>query len=140
MPPPRTGDLACRLDAIVAFLPLFEAPDFEFGRWETSRSDEPTILISPYFSFSDTARQFVQAAYDCNWVLSNFDWQAWAEAAELRDDRDALENASPEQLAMLLTWQIRNDRFSEGALSGSFSSGLLLGILRRAKAIRVGLN
>ena len=85
----------------------------------------------------------MQAAYDCGWVLSDFDWGSWAETAEatvLYEDRSALKNASPEQLAKLLTWQIRNDRFSEGSLSKSFDSGLLVGILGRAEAMRAEIQ
>ena len=143
MPSLPTEDLARRLDGIVAFLPLFGSPGFDFGHWVTSRPDEPDVLIFPYFALSVTAEKFVKATYAFGWVVSDFDWQTWAEtteAAELHDGGNVLENASPEQLAKLLTWQIRLDRFSEGSLSRSFSSGLLPNILRRAKAIRVGLK
>ena len=127
-----------RPDGIIAFLPLFESHDFEFGHWKTPQSDEPDVLIPPYFSFSDTATNFVQAAYNYGWVLSDFDWQSWATTAEanaLREDRSALETASPKKLAKLLTMLIRGDRFSEGTLLDAFNSGLLTNILRRARAM-----
>jgi hypothetical protein len=128
-----------RLDSIVAFLPLFESPDFKFGHWVTSRPEEPEALIFPHFSLSGTARKFVQTAYDCGWVLSDFDWGSWAETAEavdLCESRSALDNASPEQLSKLLTCQIRADRFVDGALSKSIDSGELTNILSRAQTIR----
>jgi uncharacterized protein DUF6508 len=141
MPSLPTEDLARRLDGIVAFLPLFGSPGFDFGHWVTSRPDEPDVLIFPYFMLSVTAEKFVKATYAFGWVVSDFDWQTWAETAEavdLCENQSALGNASPEQLAKLLTWQIRVDRFVEGSLSKSFGSGMLTNILRRAQAIRVG--
>jgi Family of unknown function (DUF6508) len=83
----------------------------------------------------------MQAAYDGGWVLSDFDWQAWAETADanvLREDRSALETTSPAQLAKLLTMLIRGDRFSEGTLSNAFNPGLLTNILRRARVMEAG--
>jgi hypothetical protein len=82
------------------------------------------------------ANKFVQTAYDCGWVLSDFDWGSWAETAEaveLCENQSALNSASPEHLAKLLTWQIRIERFVDGALSKSFDSGVLTNILRRAQ-------
>jgi hypothetical protein len=138
-----TSDPANRLpyrpDGIITFLPSFESPDFELGHWETPESNEPIVLIAPYFSFSDTGRMFVQAAYDSGWVLAVFDWQSWVDTAEanrLCEDRSALEIASPDQLAKLLTMLVRSDRFSEGTLSEAFKSGLLTRILRRCQSLQ----
>jgi hypothetical protein len=94
MPWLPADNLARRLDGIVAFLPLFESPGFKFGHWVTSRPEEPDTLIFPYFSFSDAASKFVEAAYAFGWVLSDFDWGGWAEtpeAAELYESRNALD-------------------------------------------------
>jgi hypothetical protein len=92
-----TDDSPYRLDGIITFLPLFESPGFEFGHWETPESNEPNVLIAPYFSFSDTGRMFAQAVYDSGWVVADFDWQRrvdTAEANRLREDRSALEIGS----------------------------------------------
>ncbi len=54
---------------------------------------------------------FVAAAYKFGWVLwGGFDWAEWMktqEAQRLRDDREALSRATPDQLARLLTVLIR---------------------------------
>jgi hypothetical protein len=68
MSPILPDNLLDRLDGIIAFLPWFETPDFKFGHWLASRPEEPDTLIFPYFSFSDTASKFVQAAYAFGWV------------------------------------------------------------------------
>src|SRR6202051_4777683 len=96
MQPDRSTNFIRRLDSIVAFLPFFESPDFEFGRWETPRSEKPNVLISPYFSLSDTASKFVQAVYDSGWVDT---WAESAEARELTENEVGLQSATSEQLA-----------------------------------------
>lgn len=111
------------MQALAAFLPKFEAPGFEFGDWE-----------SGWFSPSREALDFISACYELGWMKPNFDWPTWMgteEAARLRDDPAALEQATPEQLSRLLTVLIRQDRFSDGVLGISFESDLLVRIVRR---------
>ncbi len=67
-----------------------------------------------------------------------FDWPTWArtpEAQALHDDRPTLAAATPGQLKKLVTAVVREDRFNEGALGGSFESGLMAAIARRAAAL-----
>ncbi|MFN2135974.1 MAG: DUF6508 domain-containing protein [Candidatus Promineifilaceae bacterium] len=130
-----------RLQALAAFLPLFEAPGFEFGVWQGSRELGPGHYTMPYFEPGKTALAFVQTTYAQNWVLRGWDWPAWTqteEAVRLRDDPAALAAASAEQLAKLLTVLIRQDRFVEGGLDSAFESGLLTAIARRATVLAQG--
>lgn len=111
------------LKALAEFLPRFEAPGFEFGSWE-----------SGWFSPSQEALDFISACYASGWMKPNFDWPTWMgteEAARLRDDPAALEQATPEQLSRLLTVLVRQDRFADGSLAAAFDSGLLVRIVRR---------
>ena len=92
----------------------------------------------PFVSYDPIVDSFVEAAYSHAWVLKAFDWPTWAQSAEarsLRDDEAAIRNATPEQLARLLTVCIRQDRFVEGALMEAFDSGLILRIVERAAAL-----
>lgn len=121
-----------RLDALTAFLPQFESPEFKFGQMEMSPGEMSRYTLSP------TASEFVEVCEDTHWVRWFFEWADWKESPEaiqLRDDPDALEEATPEQLEQLLTTVIRQDRFVEGALGSAFDSGLLVRILRRAAAL-----
>jgi hypothetical protein len=130
--------LADRLRGITVFLETFAAPDFNFGAWSQQSSAEGEVLVAPQFSLGDEAISFVQAAYDFGWVLPQFDWMKWngtQEADRLRNEGEALAQASPEQLARLLTVCIRQDRFAEGALQAAFESGILTRILQRAAVI-----
>ncbi len=127
-----------RLAGLANFLPVFQAPGFEFGHWEGGEKTESGALQMPYLVLSDNAKAFVRAAYDLGWVLRDFNWSRWKDtpgAKRLRDDPKALGNASPEELARLLTICIRQDRFVEGTLDSAFNSGLLIRIMARAEAI-----
>jgi hypothetical protein len=104
-----------RLKAIVRFL-----PDFQNGNGLT-RLDE-----------------FVQAAYQYEWVSGDVNWVEWKqtpEAEKLRDEPDVLSQASEHDLVCLLTTCIRQERFCEGSLESTYESGLLTGILQRADAL-----
>ena len=130
-----------RLAGLAAFLPVFLAPGFEFGRWGGGEKTDSGAIQMPYYVLSDEAEAFVRVAYDLGWVLAGFDWPAWKETPEaisLLDDPESLRNASPEQLAQLLTVCIRQDRFVEGGLAAAFQSGLLTAIVARAKSVLGG--
>ena len=118
-----------RLNALAAFAPEFESPDFSFSFGKMVGN--PGCM--PYYQLSPVVAGFVDACYKTGWVQP-FDWVEWkgtAEAARLRDDRTALEESTREQLGRLLTVLIRQDRFVEGALGSSYELGLLTGIVRR---------
>jgi Family of unknown function (DUF6508) len=77
-----TDPLHARLAGIAAFLPVFQAPEFEFGRWGGGEKTAGGAITMPYFMLSDEAAAFVQAAYDLGWVLEGFDWPTWKETPE----------------------------------------------------------
>lgn len=136
----RSGDtLAARLEALASLLPEFEAGGFACGEWRGGEEQRPGVIAMPWFALSEPVRRFVRTTYDEEWVLSDFAWTSWAdtpEAQTLREDRDALAQATPEQLAKLLTMLIRRNKFVEGALAGDCESGLLTAVLRRADRLR----
>jgi len=127
-----------RLRRLASFLPAFESTAFEFGKWNNPKSTDKDAFTLPFFVLSETANAFVKEAYDLGWVERDFDWGTWMgtpEALNLRDTPASLVNATPAQLAHLLTVVIRQDRFAEGSLVASYESGLLTGILRRAAVL-----
>ena len=134
----RHASLHERLRALADYLPRLESPGFEFGHWHETEEKEPGVTTLGYFEDGSVSSALVKAAYETGWVLPTFDWGEWQgslEAGQLRDDSAALERATPDQLARLLTVLIRQDRFVEGALNDAFESGLLTGILRRAAVL-----
>ncbi|HET8785113.1 MAG TPA: DUF6508 domain-containing protein [Candidatus Limnocylindrales bacterium] len=135
-----SNDLRARLEAIGAFADELEAPDFGAGQWhdsERTRTPDGDVWTMPWFELSERADAFIRTAAGSGWV-EPFDWMAWVETDEgksLREDREALARATPDQLRRLLTAVIRADRFSEGSLEWAFGSGLMAAIARRARTL-----
>jgi len=127
-----------RLEALAAMLPIVEAADFEAGRWHDSERRSDGVWTMPWYELSPAAVSYVRAVGESGMMLTGFDWPSWAktpEAKALHGDRDVLARATPDELAMLLTALIREDRFNEGALGDSFESGIMTAIARRAKEL-----
>jgi len=119
-------------------LPVLEAPDFEAGRWHDSEHRPDGAWTMPWYELSPAAEEVLRAVGESGLMLTGFDWPTWAktpEAKALHGDRAALAQATPDQLAKLLTALIREDRFNEGALGDSFESGIMRAIARRAKVL-----
>ena len=127
-----------RLRPLAEILPLLEAPDFVAGHWHDSYRRADGVLIMPWYELSPAAAAVVRAAGASGLMLPGFDWPSWAktpEASALHGDRAVLAQATPDQLAKLMTALIRQDRFNEGALGDSFESGIMTAIARRAKEL-----
>jgi hypothetical protein len=130
-------DLTDRLRALADVLPALEAPDADFGHWELPPPRDGVHSLG-WFEFGRTAEAWRAAVGRGDWIVVGFDWRSWLagdEGGSLRDDPAAIANATPDQLAWLLTAIVRSDRFVEGSIAGAFESGLLAGISRRAAAL-----
>ena len=119
-----------QIDAILKYLPIFEKPDYQFGRWVEQEGQ------FPYFSFSPEVDEFIDALHRED-VIIPFDWTIWRkEARRCQTDPEALETADLLTLRKLLTVHVRADRFAEGHLASVFESGHITAILHRLKQIR----
>lgn len=130
-----------RLEALAAFLPLFDSADFVFGHWEHPPPEPDGTLRFPYFVLSPAAEVFFAEVGRGGWVIMGFDWMTWIgteEGSALRAGSDALATATPLQLARLLTALVRGERFGEGTLAAAYERGLLRRIVGRAAALANG--
>lgn len=137
-----SAPLKARLQALACYLPKLTESGFEFGYWTEPVMTEPGKFTTGFHSNGAVANGLIRTAYDYGWVVKAFNWGDWKstpEAITLRDDPDALAQATSEQLEKLLTVLIRQDRFAEGALQDAFDIGLLTRILRRAAALETEL-
>jgi hypothetical protein len=128
-------ELVGRFRGIVGFLPDFEKPEFDPGEFVPPQEIEPKLFTMPYARLSDTASEFVKAAYNSGLILTDFDASKWASTSRVKQmmrNAEMLAHATPQTLARLLTVCIRRDRFVEGALLSDFQSRLILRIVRRA--------
>ena len=133
-----TERIEAQLKRLVPFAAIISAPDFRMGEI-VMPSLAPGVFQFPHYSFSAPARAFIDQCYELEVVLGDFDWAQWIQSPEGRqlcDSRQALANASAEQVAKLLTALVRQERFSEGALGDAHKSGLLSALLERVAAMR----
>lgn len=120
-----------RLRTVADLVPVLEAPDADFGHWETPPGTLGYVVLGP------AGEAFLAAVGQGGWVVG-FDWRTWLETPEglaMRDDPAAVGRASVEQLSWLLTAIVRSDRFVEGSMLGAFESGLLARIAHRATVL-----
>lgn len=126
---------------MAAFLPIFSAPDFRFAHNDSPlRQTGEKSFEMVGFDYDPQVRVFLEVLGRYGWVYSDetFSWTEWiqtSEATGLRDDPSMLAQATPLQLAQLLTIFARQERFSDGAMLSFWESGVLLGILRRAEQL-----
>ena len=136
MKEPGVQDWAHAIRALAPWAARIHAPDFTFGAWHGSERRADGAASMPWFEVSADGAALLTAAG--GFLLPDFEWPAWIltdEALRLRDDPEALASASPRQVAQLLTALIRQDRFVEGALDASVTSGLLGRVLDRVAAL-----
>lgn len=126
------------LISLASFLKEIDDPEFKAGEWNSSEKSRDGYIHMPYVDFSPTVVRFIEAAYENDWVMADFDWPEWARssrAMRLHDDPDSISQAGASDLFRLLTVFIRQDRFMEGALLEAFDNGLIIRIVRRAASI-----
>lgn len=126
------------LESLAAFLDRLSDPSFEVGEWISPSSVRDDVTHMPYVRYAEVSQQFIEAAYDSQWLDTDIDWPEWAsspEATRLIADPSALASAEAKDLSRLLTVCIRRDKFSEGSLFNDFESGLILRIVQRAASI-----
>lgn len=127
-----------QLEALAAYIPVFEHPAFTAGTWVESKQVEVGVSTFPYYNFSEQLNEFHDMCYREGWVLMEFDWMTWEwspEAEMLVADLQSVDGANSEQLARLLTTILRKERFSDGAIAEAIESELVLAILRRASGL-----
>ncbi|MEI6515770.1 MAG: DUF6508 domain-containing protein [bacterium] len=118
-----------QLAALLAFVPVFEAasfcPDQVIPMDEDGFPDE---------EFKGVVSGFMDACYKNGFVVK-FNWEDWGpEAERYKADPDLLKNADLATLRRLITWHIRQNRFSRDHLATQIAQGHILAILRRLSA------
>lgn len=134
-PDGTASSLPQRIDALLEFLPKFEAGGASAGDW-TPTQERDGCLTMPAFNLSPELAAFEQALYQYGWV-AKFEWPDWQEkAARLVDSPESVRTADLETLQKLLTTHVRKERFCEGHLAAMFECGHITAILHRLKELR----
>jgi ADP-ribosyl-[dinitrogen reductase] hydrolase len=125
------ADIGLRqIDAILAYLPIFEQEDYEFGQWVNKWGQVP------YFSESQDVVEFQRALYREKLIIE-FDWTKWSEELEhFKSKPGMLKDADLRTLRKILTAHSRADRFVERHFVSELESGHIIAVLRRLQEIR----
>jgi hypothetical protein len=119
-----------QIDAILAFLAIFEQEDYKFGEWVEKSGQVP------YLAESKEVLEFHQALYREKMIVV-FDWNSWGEETKrYQSDPDVVAEADLLTVRKLLTAHARADRFIEGHFVSVLESGHIIAVLRRLEAIR----
>lgn len=109
------------IDAVLAFLPIFETPGFILGEQRGGDKQADDSFTMPYVEWSEDANRFVKTLYDHRFILTSFNWSEWQHEAErFVNEPAAMESADLGTICKLLTTHVRKDRFCEGHLAGLF--------------------
>ena len=125
------------LDAVLAFLPIFEDKAHVAGELTPfERLDEHTLAL-PRASYSREVFDFERALYEHRWIVK-FDWGEWGhgEGNHYFRSTEDIASAPLDDLRRVLTAISRQDRFIEGGLLSHFESGLIVAVLRRIREFR----
>ncbi len=122
-----------QIEALLDFLPQFEAPDFSCGAWHRG----PQAM--PVYSYSPCVQAFLQTLYELD-IIQPFDWGAWAHKASELIEGKGIDEADQATLHKLLIAHVRADRFIEGQLASAFQAGYITAILRRLRELNSQSN
>lgn len=121
-----------QIDALLAFLPAFEAPGFAAASLESTSPNDFS-----HYDYAPVVTDFVQALYDHGWVWAGFDWPSWTEHARAYVKApENLATADVRTIRKLLTTHAREERFCEGHLASMFERGHIVAVLRRLGELR----
>lgn len=114
-----------QLENLLQFIPVFEDPAFcpagHIPEDEEGYPDE---------AFMKIVSRFMDACYKNGFVV-RFDWENWeAQASAFVKDPSLLATADSLVLRRLLTWHVRQNRFTRNHVATMIASGHMLVILR----------
>lgn len=108
---------------LLNYIPYFEDETIEFCRWE-----------GMYSNYDEKLKEFIKEVYKTDLMKS--DYLSYLDERLLdRDYSAAVPTADFELLRAILTFYVRQDRFSEGAWAGFAKEGVFLKILNRLKEL-----
>lgn len=116
-----------RFDELERLLPELErraGSGLEFNPWGDPPTPDPL------------AGALYRVAHEGGCIYKNFSWADWHKAGGRLLKGDALERADLDTCCKLLTVIVRQERFSEGSLTGHIESGFAARLVRRIKVAR----
>lgn len=105
----------------------------KFGWWVTEKGDPDHLPVAPYIQHGELVDTFLKVVYALP-IIIDFNWMEWREGIRMvSDTRFDYDTVDIPTKCKLLTALIRNERYCEGYLLGSFQSGVVLRIVKSIK-------
>jgi hypothetical protein len=135
-PKTKRRPIRSRIEAVIKFLPIFEAmspEDFARIIHSSDATEERTAV--GHLEYHSAVYEFMQSCYE-NGIVLSFDWGAWShEVRRYMSDHLFVASANLETCMKLITAHLRAERFCDGHLQGVLRSGHIIAILRRLKQL-----
>lgn len=123
------------IDELLAFLPVFSAPDYAPVRqWHGGPAGEQKSL-APFPEYDDAVRAFIKVAHKDCWTDRTYDP---SEVSLMLEEARGIDQAGLSDLQRMLTFCVRGERFCDGHIGHMIESGRLVQILERLKEIADG--
>lgn len=122
-----------RLTRMAGFLAPLSDPHLQFMDETTSISTEEATIVLPG-SYAPIVEDFLELCTQDGWIKRGFNWSEWIrtdEARVLLQDSGAIASATLDQISMILTALVRQERFCNGALHEVHRTGFLQRVLAR---------
>lgn len=121
-------------DELRGLVDRVDAHDGAYGEWARPKKNEDGTVSFGYAVNGPLISDVVRFLYGKDLLLNGFIWPEWDEGQRAIGDKDVatVAQSSPEDALRYITFMLRADRFSEGALLGFFGDGLMPAVLRRA--------
>lgn len=131
---PRTTPTITDIDALLKFLPILGADDFQIYAEDTDPiPTEEGIIQIGYAKYTDAVLDFFHAARDKAWNDSDY---VQKNADEVLSDPKKIAEASLQDIKTLLTFCVRAERFCEGSFGDRIKRGDAQAILTRLAILR----
>lgn len=122
-------------EKLFGYIKYFENDNVDFYRWQSSKREDGVITMS-YPVYDKKLREFIQDVYESGIMLNDYqslirsDISTGDEAIMLINNTD-----NPDMLRALLTYFVRQERFSEGSWAEAANKRIFLSILLKLKSM-----
>jgi len=121
------------IDALLAFLPLFERPGRAFAKWGGAEKNRDGSISLPHPVYDDDVEEFFRRVGERGWI--DYGYRPM-EAADMLADPEFVGRASLDDVRTMLTYCSRGERFCDGHWEWLLKGGQIVALLRRLRAIR----
>ena len=136
-PVSATSPTLSDIDALLRFLPGFERPGRAFiASWGGGEETGDGAITMPYPIYDEDVLAFFMLAGKPCW--SDYGYVPERARQMLQDDA-LVARASLDQIATMLTYCVRGERFGDGHWAAMLESGRIVALLRRLAVIRESL-